>query len=75
MDTTLGGLLWQLHGDTEKDVRCFIRPGSSRTLVLTLVRDHETLLRETYPDQHSAVVRASEIRDGLLLRGWTFVPT
>ena len=75
MDTIVGGLMWRLHGETAKDVECFIRPGPSRILVLTLVRDNETLLHETYPDQQSAVVRASELRDGLLTRGWTFVPT
>jgi hypothetical protein len=74
MQLSDNGFMWRLHGDTIQDVECFIRPGAHpRTFVLTLVRNHETLLREAYPDQQGAVFRASELRDGLLTRGWTVV--
>jgi hypothetical protein len=73
MQTISNGFMWRLHGETAKDVECFIRGGTSHSVILTLTRDNETLLREVYPDQESAVFRAGELRQGLMTRGWTFV--
>jgi hypothetical protein len=63
-------VIWRLRGETARDVECVIVSTPSRAVILTLVRDYETMLRETYPDNESAAFRANELRANLVKRGW-----
>jgi hypothetical protein len=66
--------VWQLRGSMDKVLECCVDRTASRSLMVTVVFGHETFLSETYPDETSALVRATQVRDGLLLSGgWTVV--
>jgi hypothetical protein len=58
----------------DKVLECCVDRTASKSLMVTVVFGHETFLSETYPDETSALVRAAQVRDGLLTGGgWTVV--
>jgi hypothetical protein len=66
--------VWQLRGSTDKVLECCVDRTPSKALAVIVVFGHETFLRETYPDETSALVRATQVRDQLLKSGgWTVV--
>ena len=68
MSTTV----WRLNGPTDKVIDCCVAQTPSSAHVLVVLLGREMFLRETYPDQASAVRRAVQIREGLLKGGvWT----
>jgi hypothetical protein len=62
-----------LQGTTAKELACSVTEAPSRAWIVMLKLGHETMLRETYPDQTSAVGRAGDLKDGLIEKGWTQV--
>lgn len=70
----MSNTVWQLRGSMDKVLECCVDRTASRSLTVTVVFGHETFLSETYPDETSALVRATQVRDGLLTSGgWTVV--
>lgn len=66
--------VWQLRGSMDKVLECCIDRTPSKSLTITVVFDRATFLSETYPDETSALVRATQVRDTLLMSGrWTVV--
>ena len=55
-------------------LECSIDRTPSKSLTITVVFDRATFLSETYPDETSALVRATQVRDTLLMSGrWSVV--
>jgi|SwirhisoilCB2_FD_contig_41_21363947_length_449_multi_2_in_0_out_0_2 hypothetical protein len=70
----MSNTVWQLRGSMDKVLECCVDRTASRSLTVTVVFGNETFLSETYPDETSALVRATQVRDGLLTSGgWTIV--
>ena len=67
--------VWRLNGLTDKVLDCCLTRTPSKGHVIVVLMGRETFLDETYPDEASAMVRAMQIREGLLKGGkWTAVP-
>ena len=65
---------WRLRNVKSRLVECRIRQTVSKLYALTVVSGSETFLDEIYPDSTSAMLRATQVRDGLLRSGdWTDV--
>jgi len=70
----MSSTVWQLRGSKDKVLECCIDRTASKSLTITVVFDRATFLSETYPDETSARVRATQVRDALLTSGrWTVV--
>ena len=70
----MSSTVWQLRGSKDKVLECCIDRTASKSLTITVVFDRATFLSETYPDETSALVRATQVRDALLTSGrWTVV--
>ena len=64
--------VWRLRGSTDKVLECCVARTASKAHTVTVVLGHETFLRETYPDETSALSRARQVQKGLLKGGrWT----
>jgi hypothetical protein len=65
---------WRLRNSKSTLVKCRIRPTVSKLYALTVVSGSETFLDEFDPDSTSAMLRAMQVRDGLMRSGdWTDV--
>ena len=70
----MASTVWRLRGPTDKVLECCVDRTASKALALTVVLGRETFLQETYPDESSALSRATQVREGLLRGGgWTVV--
>ena len=66
--------VWRLRGSADKVVECSLDETISKAHAVTVVLGRETFLRETYPDEASAMTRAMQVRERLLKSGgWTAV--
>ena len=68
------GLVWRLQGTTTKPVDGHVRPAGSGGWVVQVVQNCESVLSESYPDAASAMIRAGQLRDGLVAKGWLQIP-
>lgn len=64
-----------LQGTTAKELACSVTEAPSRAWIVMLKLGHETMLKEIYPDQTTAVRRAVDLKDGLVDKGWMQVST
>jgi hypothetical protein len=61
---------WKLLGTTERSVECSVIETASRAWRLTVTFGPETMLSEIHPTENEANVRAQQLRDNLITRGW-----
>jgi len=65
---------WRLRNSKSTLVECRIRQTVAKLYALIVVSGSETFLDEIYPDSTSAMLRAKQVRDGLVRSGdWTDV--
>lgn len=65
--------VWRLHRSSGNILECCVDRTPSKAHTVTVVLGHETFLRESYPDEPSALDRAMQVREGLLKSGWATV--
>jgi hypothetical protein len=66
---------WVLQGSAARQLTCRVAQTPSQVWIVTLTLGHETMLSESYPDADGAIKRAIGLKDGLIDKGWTQVPS
>jgi hypothetical protein len=62
------GVLWSLRA-RRSTATCLLHPRSTWT-ELVILQDEEIALRESFPDEDTARVRARALHERLLKKGW-----
>ena len=62
------GVLWSLRA-RRSTAKCLMHPKSTWT-ELVILQDEEIALRESFPDENTARMRAAALHERLLKKGW-----